>query len=127
VDYYADFQTQIFTFFEFSVSRSNFRPTKLGMWVYPITPSIDATTNGRNRSINFFEKQEYHGGYNKRESHVDYYADFQTQIFTFFEFSVSRSNFRPTKLGMWVYPITPSIDATTNGRNRSINFFEKVI
>ncbi|KAF8370524.1 hypothetical protein PRIPAC_76953 [Pristionchus pacificus] len=30
---------------------------------------------------------------------VDYYADFQTQIFTFFEFSVSRSNFRPTKLG----------------------------
>ncbi|KAF8382194.1 hypothetical protein PRIPAC_71336, partial [Pristionchus pacificus] len=33
-----------------------------------------------------------------RLSKVDYYADFQTQIFTFFEFSVSRSNFRPTKL-----------------------------
>ncbi|KAF8383906.1 hypothetical protein PRIPAC_73048, partial [Pristionchus pacificus] len=31
---------------------------------------------------------------------VDYYADFQTQIFTFFLFSVSRSNFRPTKLGI---------------------------
>ncbi|KAF8376242.1 hypothetical protein PRIPAC_82671, partial [Pristionchus pacificus] len=59
---------------------------------------------------------------NKR---VDYYADFQTQTFTFFEFSVSLSNFRPTKLGMWVYPITPSIDDTTSGRNRSINFFEK--
>ncbi|KAF8368007.1 hypothetical protein PRIPAC_85836, partial [Pristionchus pacificus] len=38
------------------ISRSNFQPTKLGMWVYPITPSIDATTSGRNRSINFFEK-----------------------------------------------------------------------
>ncbi|KAF8367189.1 hypothetical protein PRIPAC_85018 [Pristionchus pacificus] len=58
---------------------------------------------------------------------VDYYADFQTEIFTFFEFSVSRSNFRPTKLGMWVYPIATSIDATTNGMNRSINIFEKDI
>ncbi|KAF8375964.1 hypothetical protein PRIPAC_82393 [Pristionchus pacificus] len=50
---------------------------------------------------------------------VDYYADFQTQIFTFFEFSVSRNNFRPTKLGImnpgsWVKKITVA-DSTPMG------------